>query len=166
MVVGDDRVLTNAHVVAGVDAIEINGREGVLIGFDANRDLALVAVRGLGRPSIELGSAEARDEGTLVAIDATERHVRHPFRVLRRIRATGEDIYRDDGASRRALEVEVEFAPGWSGAGLFDDQGRLVGVVFAESRQTRGVAYAVAESEITDFLGSVDDDPVDPGPCL
>lgn len=166
VVVGDGRVLTNAHVVAGIDAIEVDGREGVLVGFDANRDLALITVSGLGRPGIELGSVEAGDEGTLVAIDATDSYVRHPFRVRRRIRATGEDIYRDAGADRRALEVEVEFAPGWSGAGLFDDQGRLVGVAFAESRRTRGVTYAVAESEIRDFLGSVDDDPADSGPCL
>lgn len=166
VVVGDERVLTNAHVVAGADTIEIDGREGLLIGFDANRDLALVAVRQLARPGIEFGSVEVGDEGTLVAIDATTHHVRHPFRVRRRIRATGDDIYRDAGADRRALEVEVEFAPGWSGAGLFDDRGRLVGVAFAESRRMPGVAYAVAGSEITDFLASVDDDPADPGPCL
>jgi hypothetical protein len=39
-------------------------------------------------------------------------------------------------------------------------------LVFAESRRTRGVAYAVAESEITDFLASADDDSVDLPPCL
>lgn len=163
---GDDRVLTNAHVVAGVENIEVDGRAGVLVGFDANRDLAVVAVGGLQRPTLELGSAEAGDRGTLVAIDATARHVRHPYEVRRRIRATGEDIYRDSGADRQALEVEVEFAPGWSGSGLFDHRGRLVGVVFAESRRTPDIAYAVAGSEIAAFLASVGDAAVDPGPCL
>jgi S1-C subfamily serine protease len=165
VVVGDDRVLTNAHVVAGADEIEIGGRDGRLVSFDPNRDLALVAVADLGRPAVGLGTVDAGDEGTLVAVDAGAKTVRHRFEVRRRIRAIGADIYRADGADRRALEVEMEFAPGWSGSGLFDERGRLVGLAFAESRGRRGVAYAVAASEIEGFLASAGDDEVGPGPC-
>lgn len=165
VVVGDDRVLTSAHVVAGAAEIEIGGRDGLLVAFDPNRDLALVVVAGLGRPAVGLGPVDSGDEGTLLAVDAGANLVRHRFEIRRRIRATGEDIYGADGADRRALEVEVRFAPGWSGSGLFDERGRLVGLAFAESRSRHGVAYAVAASEIEGFLASAGDEEVGPGPC-
>lgn len=166
MVVADERVLTNAHVVAGSDALEVDGRPAVLVGFDANRDLALMAVPGLDRRAVELARADAGDSGTLVAIDATATTVTHPYEVRRTILATGEDIYRDEGAARRALEVDVEFQQGWSGSGLFDGHGRLVAVAFAESRRRPGVVYAVADAEIAGFLAGTGDDRIDPGPCL
>lgn len=172
MVVDSGLVLTNAHVVAGTDGIEVDGRAGAVVGFDSNRDLAAVSVAGLDRQPVDVAAAtEAGDVGTLVAIDATARTVRHPFEVRRTIRATGEDIYGVDGADRRALEVEVEFQQGWSGSGLFDDDAQLVGMAFAGSRRKPDVAYAIAESEIVGFLAELgaaarDGRRVDPGPCL
>lgn len=169
VVVGDDRVLTNAHVVAGAGELDVEGQNATVIGFDPNRDLALLSVPGLDRSAVELATAAAGDVGTLVAIDAIDSLVRHPYEIRRPIRATGEDIYRIEGANRRAFEVEVEFAQGWSGSGMFDGDGRLVGVVFAESRTDPEVAYAVRASEVEAFLDGVDAgsvDEVDAGPCL
>lgn len=161
-----DAVLTNAHVVAGADAVAVNGRPGTVVGFDGNRDLALVRVPGLGGRPLDLGAADGGDTGTLVAIDGEQATVRVPYEIERRIRATGDDIHRAHGADRQALEVAVALEPGWSGAGLFDDAGRLVGIAFAESTTAPGVAYAVTAGEIDAFVSETGPTAMDLGPCL
>ena len=95
-------------------------------------------------------------EGRLESVD---------FEVNREITATGEDVVGGDGATRRALELNADVTRGMSGGGAFDDDGRLLGIVFAESRE-RPVTYAVTASEIEAFLADVDvTTEVDTGQC-
>ncbi|HEY7623127.1 MAG TPA: hypothetical protein VH834_25355, partial [Solirubrobacteraceae bacterium] len=44
---------------------------------------------------------------------------------------------------RPALELGADVAPGDSGAAVVDDRGRVVGVLFATSRDRAHTAYAV-----------------------
>ena len=73
--------------------------------------------------------------------------------MVREITATGDDVVGE--GSRRALELDADVAPGMSGAGVYDEGGQLLGVVFAESRE-RPITYAVTAAEIEAFLAEVD----------
>ncbi len=67
--------------------------------------------------------------------------------------------------SRRAVELTADVVPGMSGGGVFDEDGRLLGIVFAESR-TQSVTYALAASEIEAMLAEVEARvPVEAGRC-
>jgi S1-C subfamily serine protease len=64
-------VMTNAHVVAGSDAVELRRpdgavRSGRVVAFDPARDLALVSVEDLGQAPLPLASAEPRDEVAVI----------------------------------------------------------------------------------------------------
>lgn len=158
----DGLVLTNAHLVAGsTDDVQVETGDGevlsaVVVGFDVARDLALLAVDGLEAESLELADAQSGAEVSIMArpVDSEIRVLE--ARVSREFNATGDDIYGEGDVSRRALELNVDVVTGVSGAGVYDAGGRLVGVVFAESRRRDNVAYAVTSAEVRVFVEETD----------
>lgn len=174
-----DQLVTNAHVVAGVEElfVRLPGGQVVsasLVGFDSDRDLALLTVEPAAltnagfivRPAL-LGVAQEGDTGMIAPLGQDGTIELLPYEVRRQILATGADIYREGNTLRSALDLEADIDPGDSGAGLFDGEGSLVGIVFASSRQKDLVTYAIAATEVTEFLAETDaTTPVESGPCI
>jgi S1-C subfamily serine protease len=172
-VVADDLVVTNAHVVAGektTTVIRDDGRRfgGTVVAFDPNRDLALVAVSGFGRPALPVQPAPVVDDtiGGVFGHPGGEPLRIAPFRVARQITATGRDIYGAGTTERQVLELSSSLRPGDSGSGVVDPDGEVVGVAFAIARDQPNVAYALAPSELLAVLGSRSGSEVSTGPCL
>lgn len=164
-------VLTAAHPVAGslegviVETLDGRTGTGVVVGFDPDRDLALLDVQGLAGDRLELAEATADDTGSIWTIDRDLELKLVDYTVDRLITATGDDIYGDGDVSRRALQLSAEISPGMSGSPVLNQSGRILGLVFAESRDTV-TSYAVASSEIEAFLAETDPlTPVTPGRC-
>lgn len=161
-VVGEGLVLTNAHIVAGsIDDVTVRtGSDEVLaavvVGFDPERDLALLQVPDLELDPVVVGEFEDGSNGSILARPGGVGLEVLDVVIVKSFNATGDDIYGEGDVSRRALELSVDVSPGVSGAGVYDDEGRIVGVVFAESRRRDAVAYAVAGSEIEDFIAVTD----------
>ncbi len=160
--VGDDLVLTVAHAVAGAeDDLRIvtprgEERQVTVIGFDSERDLALLAVEGLDATPVVLGSAGKGDSGTIVAVNGDLAVELIEYTVLRVVNARSANIYNEGHVERDALDIEARIEPGVSGAPLVDSNGEVVGIVFARSKNREVGGYALATSEITTFLDSVD----------
>lgn len=154
-VAGEDLVVTNAHVVAGVDAplVELPGRgaqEGRIVYFDPIDDLAVISVAGLDADPLPIvGAVEA---GTPVAVQGYP--LGGPFTsgaafVLSVGTAVVADIYDDGSAPREIYALEATVRPGNSGGPLLTADGEVTGVVFArgEDDQDRGYAMTTAELE-------------------
>lgn len=177
--VAPDQVVTNAHVVAGIEspALLLPGGRSVpaeLVGFDADRDLALLVVEPTAltntgfivRPSTLVDPDEG-DVGMIAPVDEDGTLRLLPYEIRREIVATGADIYREGSTLRQALDVAVDINPGDSGAGLFDGNGNLIGIAFASSRQQELVSYAIAASEIRAFIEETDvTTSASSGPCI
>lgn len=171
VVVAPDLIVTNAHVIAGMSAPEIRLPGGELVpteivGFDANRDLGLLRVEQTDLVPAPLARAEDAAVGMLVFVDPDGERTERAFEVVRRINATGDNIYRVSGASRQALELQMHVNPGESGSGIFDEYANLLGVVFAGSQREDGRSYAVTAAEIQNFLDESAQNPTPVGPCL
>ncbi|NIS31552.1 MAG: hypothetical protein GWN73_15055 [Actinobacteria bacterium] len=124
-----------------------------------------MAAAGLAVPAANLTLAAAGRRGIIVAVEPDGTIREYEFEVLRRINATGDDIYGEGDVARQALELAADIAPGASGAAAFTDDGSAAGIVFAESRG-RPVAYAVDVTEIEAFLAETDvATPVPAGRC-
>lgn len=171
VVIDEGLVLTVAHAVAGaVDDVDVVTSDGIasqasVVGFDPARDLALLAAPGLRVAPAATSSGTAGDTGFIVIVAPDATSTRVAFTVVRRITATGDDIYRNEGVERRALELSADVAPGASGAPAVDGDGRVVGIVFAESR-TRGVTYAIDIAEAEAFVAETDASrSITPGSC-
>lgn len=165
-------VLTSAHVVAGVEEIEVTAPDGssgrgVLVGFDPGRDAAAVSVPGLGLSPVAMAPAVAAlaDEGDVGTVDRDTGLELAPYRVLRRIRASGVDIYDEEAENRYLLEVSSLLAAGDSGAALVNVDGEVVGMVYAVARGQRDQAYALDRNEIVEFLAETDRVPLPVPPC-
>jgi S1-C subfamily serine protease len=152
-VIAADRVLTNAHVLAGVRSPVVLRDDGTaLVGrvtyFDPSSDLAVVTVSGLDRPALPVDDVPS--VGTTGVIDGFP--FGGPFtsggaRVLQ----VGETRVPDiggGGSSTRSLEtVAADVEQGNSGGPLLTTAGHVMGIVFAKSSTTADVGYAMTPTQ-------------------
>lgn len=172
-VAAGDLVITNAHVVAGVDAplVELPGgrvREGRLIYIDPVDDLAVISVSGLDAAPLEI--ADPASPGAQAAVQGYP--LGGPFTSsTAAVLSVGEvpvpDIYDRSVALRDVYALDADVRPGNSGGPLLDGEGRVVGVVFARGADGEGRGYAMTTAELRPVLASVDagDPAVSAGRC-
>lgn len=153
VVIGDERVLTVAHVVAGSSAIIVvtNERriEAEIEAYDPSRDLALLRVPGAAAAALPHTQLNAGDIGTIVAAGASGTT---DFVVLRRAEIEIDVVRAAGTAKRQGYELEAETLVGHSGAGAFDQRGRLAGIVFAVGSSVDRRTWVTASDEVEAFL--------------
>jgi len=173
-VVAPERVVTNAHVVAGVSSshVRIQGTghsyNARVIVFDPKRDLAVLSVPGLPAPALSQGSALRRSDGAVVAgfpLDGPYRL--DSARVRDVLSATGADIYGNPGVIRGVYSLYARVEPGNSGGPLLSPSGEVVGIVFAKSLDDDNTGYALTLAETRPVLEAADRSfsPVSTGGC-
>lgn len=151
-------VLTNAHVVAGSDQVQVRRpdgavRTGRVVSFDPDRDLALVEVTDLGQQPLPLGSARPGDEGAVIGYPGGQPDPRAAaVRIQQRRAAIGQDIHHRAETRREILFLSATLRQGDSGAPVIDEKGRVVGLVFAVSPEQPTTAYALDRTEIDAIL--------------
>lgn len=158
-VVGEGLVLTNAHVVAGQDSIEVRRSDGAelvaeLVSFDPRRDLAVLSVPEIDRPALALAGTSTGASAGVFGHPGGEPLRIAPARVAAELAAVGRDIYGGAGAQRQVLELAAELRPGDSGAPVVDASGAVVGVVFAVATDRGDVAYALTTGEVEAALAT------------
>jgi S1-C subfamily serine protease len=129
-------VVTNAHVVAGIERPRVDRREGsgytaTVVGFDRTNDLAVLRVAGLrGRP---LPVAEPQ-RGVPVALLGYPENgplTRVPGRLGGTGRAISRDAYGKGPVTRTVTAIRARVRPGSSGGPGVDARGRVRTTVFA-----------------------------------
>ena len=153
-VVGFERVVTNAHVVAGVKKpkVQVGGvgkrYDARVVAFDARRDLAVLDVPDLTSTPLALGGEMERGDDAIVAGYALDGpFVASAARVRSVLRASGEDIYGRPGAVREVYSLNASIEPGNSGGPVLNPAGEVIGVVFAKSLDDASTGYALTLSE-------------------
>ncbi|WP_022889856.1 MarP family serine protease [Agromyces italicus] len=169
-VVSDDRIVTNAHVVAGVDEpiVEAPGLAAVagrVVAFDPEHDLAVIAVDGLDAPALVIDEPAVGDEVAVAGYPFGGPLELRPARVA----ASGPLTISTDGASstRDVMTLSAEVDPGNSGGPVLDADGEVAGVVFARSETVATVGFAVPVSTLAPLAAEASalDDAVDSGAC-
>jgi len=154
-VIGDDRVITNAHVVAGVrPGPQVYSRFGAqfaarVVLFDPGRDIAVLYVPGLNMPALPVTGAAPFGAQAVVAgypLDASFTVV--PARVGRSELADGPDIYDRTHVTRDIYPIRALVRPGNSGGPLIAPSGQVYGMVFAAAVSVPDTGYALTGSEL------------------
>ncbi len=167
-----DIIVTNAHVVAGVDRPSVLRPDGrrlaaTVVVFDPDRDLAVLRVPNLGQTPLPVADADEGDEGAVYGHpEGQDELAIIPARVESKINAQGRDLYGDHRITRQILILAAALAPGDSGGALVDVSGRVVGVAFAVAPDKPATAYALASDELRAVLDVPRASPVDTGPCV
>jgi S1-C subfamily serine protease len=153
-VVADDRIVTNAHVVAGTERPVIEAPNGqVIVGtivyFDASDDLAVIAVAGLNADPLSMGIAIR--PGTRTAIQG------YPYggpitveaaHVEQVAFANSPNIYGSGGSPREIYTLSGPVHPGNSGGPLLTLDGDVVGTIFARGADQKNLGYAMTLTEL------------------
>ncbi len=169
-VAGRQMVVTNAHVVAGTQRLQVLPPDGgtldaSVIAFDDDRDLAVLRVPELDRAPLRLAAPQQGTQGVVVGYPGGQDRPRPvPAAVRRQLTAVGRDIYGIDRVRREVLLTAADLAQGDSGAPLTDTSGNVVGVLFAIAPDRAATAFAVTASEVRAVLSAAGG--ADAGPCL
>jgi S1-C subfamily serine protease len=168
-----ERVMTNAHVLAGVTnpKVEAEGHEydATPVYVDPQTDIAVLDVPGL--PQVPLSfAAQPVDTGADAIIMGYPGG--GPFFVgAARVRDRGEisgPNFRNTGTvTRDVYALYGTVRAGNSGGPLFDPEGHVLGVVFASAITDPNTGYALTASEVGNAAtqGATAQARVDTGPC-
>ncbi|WP_063053340.1 MarP family serine protease [Nocardia arthritidis] len=172
-VIAPERVLTNAHVVAGSSKVSVDAPTGSLtadvVQFDPAMDIAVLAVPGLAAPALTVAPEPAGPGADAIALgyprggSYTASATRVRSRAARQVR----DIYRTGLGEREIYTVDGTIQHGNSGGPLVDRAGRVLGIVFGVDENNSNVGFATSLPEVLDRLDHAwrSDRPVDTGPC-
>ncbi|MHC3472473.1 MarP family serine protease [Streptomyces sp. 7R007] len=165
-----EHVMTNAHVVAGIDdpSVRIGGvgrsYQARVVLFDPDRDVAVLYVPGLDAPVLRFDDSAARGDSAVVAGYPQDGDLNlQAATVAGRVRATGQNIYSDATVTREIYSIRSTVRPGNSGGPLLTTDGRVYGVVFARSTTNDETGYVLTAAEVAadarraaDATGAVD----------
>ena len=145
-------VLTNRHVVQGVDTVEVVTEDGdrlqgkVVARGKKGLDLAIVKVQRKNTPPLHLASSRKVAIGTWVG---SVGHGRGGIWTL----STGlvSNVW---GSTREhgVLQTQIPLNPGASGGPVFDRQGRVVGIVTAGIADAQAINFAIRSDVAVDKL--------------
>jgi S1-C subfamily serine protease len=137
VVVDDELVATVAHAVAGEDEIDVAGRSGIVVAIDTVLDAAVLRVEGL---DAEIAGRRPYVDGEEVALFTDGEQ---PADVTRRVTVRTSDIYGEGEHARPALDTFADARAGDSGAPIVGDDGSVLAILWAASRQTDDRAWAL-----------------------
>ncbi|ARF62572.1 MULTISPECIES: MarP family serine protease [Streptomyces] len=176
-VFSERRVMTNAHVVGGVDepTVQIGGEgrlyDAKVVLYDWQRDIAVLDVPDLRAEPLKFtgpdDDAETGDSAIVAGFPENGAYDVRSARVRARIDADGPDIYHRGTVRRDVYSLYATVRQGNSGGPLLTPDGKVYGVVFAKSRDDQETGYALTGDEIREDIeiGRTADQQVDSQGC-
>jgi S1-C subfamily serine protease len=157
--IGQDDVVTNAHVVAGAQRVEVDTTDGAthpatVVLFNPDVDVAILHVPGLNEAALPIATTDPARGVTGVAIGypGGQTETAAAAEVRGTEPAQGYNIYNSGVVSRDIEVLAAHIIPGNSGGPLVDTAGTVQGLVFAASTTNPDEGYALSMTEISTFL--------------
>ncbi|MDV3208911.1 MAG: MarP family serine protease [Rhodococcus ruber] len=162
-VVAPERVMTNAHVVAGTSAVSVQTLGGALdaevVLFDPAVDVAILSVPGLDVAPLEFAPAPADSgqDALVLGYPGGGPYTASAARIRETLDLQGPDIYRSGTVEREVYTVRGSIRQGNSGGPLVDEQGRVLGVVFGAAVDNSDTGFVLTAAEVSSQLALADD---------
>ena len=148
-----NRLMTNAHVVAGIDDPEvIVGDETVdaeVVYYNPDIDVAVLAFDSGDLPTLDFDQQVKAQQGVAVLGYPQDGPYRvEPARVRAEQRLRSPNIYGDGAVIREVFSLRGRILPGNSGGPIVTSAGNVAGVVFAASVTDHDTGYALTASQV------------------
>lgn len=167
-----ERVMTNAHVVAGVDSptVLVDGEDltGETVVYDPDLDIAVLEVPGLAAEPLDFTEeGSSGSSGAVLGFPENGPFDAEPARIRAQQRLRSSDIYGQGTVFRNVYSLYAEVRPGNSGGPVISPDGDVYGVVFAASVSDDSTGYAVTAEQVAEnaATGRDSSEPVSTGGC-
>jgi len=155
-VVAPERVMTNAHVVAGTNDVGVESDGGLLAAtvvlYDPATDVAVLNVPGLRAAPLAFAPAPAPTGTSAIVLGypLDGPYTASAARVREDITLRGPNIYDTQTVSRDVYTVRGTVRSGNSGGPLVDTAGQVLGVVFGAAVDNNETGFALTVKEVAD----------------
>lgn len=148
------RLMTNAHVVAGVrkPKIVVGDRlqPATVVYYNPDIDVAVLAVPDIEAAGLKFDTGgRTRDAAAALGYPQDGPFNAQPMRIRAEQRLKSADIYGRDDVTREVFSLRGVIRPGNSGGPLVASSGQVYGVVFAASVSDRDTGYALTASQVS-----------------
>lgn len=142
VVIGSEQMITNCHVLMKAKAVSVRRMNTMhsaqLLHADADRDLCILRVPGMRAPAVVIAALKSLKVGQRVfALGAPK------GRELTLSDGLISSLPRDDKDQVSEIQISVPISHGSSGGGLFDKDGRLIGVTTAMLKDAQNINIAM-----------------------
>ena len=154
----DGFILTNLHVIANADRIEVRLRDGrrfpaKVTGTDDKTDIAVIKIEAKDLAAAEFGDSDALKIGQLVCAIGAPFNQEYSFTCgwvsgkgrSNLLEALSSSILYED-----YIQTDAFINPGNSGGPLFDVDGKIVGMNTLINGIGRGLAFAIPSAMLAD----------------
>jgi S1-C subfamily serine protease len=155
-VISPQRVMTNAHVVAGTDQVSVETDNGQLdarvVLYDPSVDVAILSVPDLTARPLQFAQQEANkgDSSIVLGYPLDGPYTASAARIRERINLRGPDIYDAATVTRDVFTVRAKVQSGNSGGPLVDPSGNVVGVVFGAAVDDDETGFVLTAKQVAD----------------
>jgi S1-C subfamily serine protease len=160
-VVSPNRVMSNAHVVAGSETVTVEAEgqtyNASVVSYDPDADISILDVPDL--PSAPLGfdsrEAQTGTDAVVLGYPGGGDFTATPARIREIIQLSGPDIYHTTTVVREVYTIRGTVRQGNSGGPLIDRDGRVLGVVFGAAVDDADTGFVLTANEVAKQMAKV-----------
>jgi S1-C subfamily serine protease len=154
-VVAPDKVMTNAHVVAGAETFSVvsgvKTYDAQVISFDPETDIAILHVPTLTAPALAFAqyTAGAGTDALVLGYPGAASFKVSPAQVREVTQINGPDIYHSSAVTREVYVLNGSFPQaGSSGSAVVDLYGHVLGVYFGSETNDSTTGFAMTAAQV------------------
>jgi S1-C subfamily serine protease len=173
-VVAPNKVMTNAHVVAGAEtfSVEVGDKtyEAQVISFDPKLDISILNVPDLSALPLPLAeyTAGTGTDALVLGYPAGASFTAGPAQIREVTELNGPDIYRVAPVTRQVYILAGSFPQsGLSGSAVVDLNGQVLGVYFGAETNDSTTGFALTAAQVAPQMAKADrTQTADTGACV
>lgn len=160
-VIAPNRVMSNAHVVAGSDSVTVEAEgqtyDATVVSYDPNEDISILDVPNLPQRPLVFADQPAKSgtDAVVLGYPGGGEFAATPARVREIIELNGPDIYRTTTVNREVYTIRGTVRQGNSGGPMINRAGQVLGVVFGAAVDDNDTGFVMTASEVSRQLAKI-----------
>jgi S1-C subfamily serine protease len=160
-VIAPNRVMSNAHVVAGSDSVTVEAEgqayDATVVSYDPNEDISILDVPNLPQRPLVFADQPAKSgtDAVVLGFPGGGEFAATPARVREIIELNGPDIYRTTTVNREVYTIRGTVRQGNSGGPMINRAGQVLGVVFGAAVDDNDTGFVMTANEVSRQLAKI-----------
>ena len=160
-VIAPNRVMSNAHVVAGSDSVTVEAEgkkyDATVVSYDPSADISILDVPDLPQEPLVFADEPAKTgtDAVVLGYPGGGEFVATPARVREIIELSGPDIYKTKTVNREVYTIRGLVRQGNSGGPMINRAGKVIGVVFGAAVDDNDTGFVMTTDEVSRQLAKI-----------